>query len=248
VNRSVYSVKEKSTGWTDNKNKSGARGGGVNAVRSSRNGGGGGGGGTFLTDMGDDAGGGDQKSLREQRAERAREKSQMPAGKRNLHVRVQTKKIRTKEATVGKKRHEDALAELKRRKADSAAKKPSNGSRLPRVQAKKGASAGVKTNNKYLQDFQKMKNNNAKRREPAPQRSRTSVPAPNAGRQNNARGNNAGGVGGNAGGVTRKSKTVPMRPGRQVGGATQPKQRGAVPSRGIAQKPQGRAYVIYIYM
>lgn len=179
VNRSVYAVRERQSTW-NTKNKSGARGTGVNAVRSSRNSKGGGG--TFLTDMGEEP---DKPSIRDQRRmERLREQATQPAGKKNLRVRVQTKKIRTKESNLSKRRHEEALAELKKRKADST-KRVHGGrnSRLPPVQAKKGASAGVKTNNKYLQDFQKMKQSNARRREPAPQRSRTSGPAVNAARK-----------------------------------------------------------------
>lgn len=174
VNRSVYAVRERQAGW---QSKPGARGAGANAVRSSRNAGGGGGG-TFLTDLGDD-GGNPKPSIRDQqRIERLREQSLQPAGKKNLRVRVQTKKIRTKETNLSKRRHEEALAELKRRKADSIKKvNGTRNSRLPPVQAKKGASSGVKTNNKYLADFQKLKENNARRREPAPpQRSRTTAP------------------------------------------------------------------------
>lgn len=93
--------------------------------------------------------------------ERLREQSLQPAGKKNLRFRVQTKKIRTKEAVIGgiaslffwtcvlkmlvsfidagKKRHEEALAELKRRKAESAKKVHQPRQKLPPVVAKKGA-------------------------------------------------------------------------------------------------------------
>ena len=95
-----------------------------------------------------------------QRAERLREQHIAPAGKKSLRVRVQNKKARLKESELSKQRHNEALEELKKRQVNKGGKKPQQ---LPTI-ARKGASSGVKSNNKYMQDFQKMKQGYVKKR------------------------------------------------------------------------------------
>lgn len=163
VNRAVYAVRERKKAWEPPKagHNRAAAGGGVNAARSKKNNTRGGG--TFLTDIGDDDGGNAVRPAQnrdKQRAERLREQHLAPAGKKNLKARVQLKKIRVKEHELSKRRHEDALSELQKRRHDNQ----KHSRPLPPV-AKKGASAGVKTNNKYMQDFQKLKQGHAKKRE-----------------------------------------------------------------------------------
>jgi hypothetical protein len=84
-----------------------------------------------------------------------------PAGQKQMHVRIQMKKIKVSENALSKRRHEEALAELiNRRKQTGHKVKPI----MPVTRASKGASAGVKTSNKYMQDFQKMKQSFVTRR------------------------------------------------------------------------------------
>lgn len=75
--------------------------------------------------------------------------------------------MRAKEQVMGAKKHEAALRELARRKQDNeqARKRATAISAAPRVQvAKKGISAGVKSKNRHIQDFEKMKSGFRKRK------------------------------------------------------------------------------------
>jgi len=136
----------------------GARG--INAIRQQNStrtgGGGGGGGGTFLTGMGDE-------NPAEDRRERMRREQQMKLsqasnGQKNLRSRIQAKKVRGKEQTVGRQRHEEAMGELNRRKQELNRRQ-----QQPPVRATKGASAGVKSSNRHMQDFNNIKKGYQKR-------------------------------------------------------------------------------------
>lgn len=110
------------------------------------------GGGTFLT--GYDGGSMDPD---ERRRERLRQQALEAPGKKNLRARVQQKKGRAKEQQQGARRHEEALQELNKRRNEQQIQK-----RPPRQHAglmgtHKGASAGVRSKNKHLQDFEKLK-------------------------------------------------------------------------------------------
>ena len=128
---------------------------------------GGGAGGTFLTGFdgggmggGGGGGGGD---LEERKRERRRQQALAPPGQKNLRNRVQNKKGRAKEEAAGARRHEEAMRELNKRRNEQQIQK-----RAPRhvagLMAPKGASAGVRSKNKHLQDFEKLKSGFKKRR------------------------------------------------------------------------------------
>jgi hypothetical protein len=197
VKRAVYAVRERKKAWEVKPVKNGNTNKGI--TKNTRQG-------TFLTDVieedGDGGGGGHgiSKTVREkQKIERLREQALAPAGKKNLKARVQAKKLRTKESHLSKKRHDDALAELKKRKADATKRS----AKLPPITAKKGASAGIKTNNKYLQDFQKMKQNRVKAKEkPVKREQSQSADATRPSVGTNVK---------PSGTITRRSQTLPVR-------------------------------------
>jgi hypothetical protein len=90
-----------------------------------------------------------------------------PAGVKNLRSRVQDKKARTKEQMIGQKRHEEAMKEMVRRKREQMTKK--TGINAAAQNSKKvtmparGIAAGVRTQNKHMQEFEKMKSGHNKR-------------------------------------------------------------------------------------
>lgn len=86
--------------------------------------------------------------------ERRRELAVAPAGKKKLLNRVQQKKKRLQEDALGAKRHEEALQEILKRKKEIRYRKPFA---VNEMRSMKGASAGIRSNNKYLQDFQMQK-------------------------------------------------------------------------------------------
>ena len=152
-----------------------AGGGGMAAIRQQRTGPTGGsntGGGTFLTGVED---------TQEDRRDRVRREQQMKLsqasnGQKNLRSRVVAKKSRAKEQSTGQRRHEEAMMEMQKRKnALNNRKNTGNtGGKLPNIKnsrapgastrAVKGASAGIKTKNKHMQDFNNMKRDHGKRR------------------------------------------------------------------------------------
>jgi len=165
----VYTIKPKRTQFG-----SSSGGSGVNAVRGSR-GGNTTGAGTFLTGGdfgGEDTGGRKRVMTREERArERQRALHDATPGQKAMRGRLQARKAKAREAAAGVQRHQQAMDELARRKRDqgSRAKAKQWGNRInsnkTSSRATKGASAGIKTKNKHMQDFQRAKNAHAKRRE-----------------------------------------------------------------------------------
>jgi hypothetical protein len=136
----------------------------------------GGGGGVFLTGM--EYGGDDELNDDEAREvakrERRRQVAMAPAGQKNLRERMNTRKMRDKEKSVGVLKHEEALREMAKRKSNQSFQVKNgqinnnnrmNNPGLNRVKTNaqsvsavnKGASSGLKTKNKYLQDFEKLK-------------------------------------------------------------------------------------------
>mmetsp|Transcript_20506 Transcript_20506/g.22277 ORF Transcript_20506/g.22277 Transcript_20506/m.22277 type:complete len:545 (+) Transcript_20506:198-1832(+) len=110
--------------------------------------------------------------LRErQKRERMRQKELAPAGVKSLKSRITARKGRQKEQVIGARKHDEAMKEMARRKADQLSKKLNNGnSRQPanarRVTAPtKGIAAGIKTKNKHLQEFHQMKSGFSKRKD-----------------------------------------------------------------------------------
>lgn len=109
-----------------------------------------------------------------QRRERLRQAALASAGQKNLKGRVQAKKLRAKEQMMGARKHEEAMKEMARRKAENLKKGVPGAARNARLQqqqrsnarapAAKGASSGVRNKNRHLQDFEQMKNSHKKRR------------------------------------------------------------------------------------
>ena len=143
---------------------------GVAAVRA-RQQGQSGQGAVFLTNMGDDEDGRydeEQASFEDRAAALKREKAKAlamsSAGKKAIRSRVVAKKERVKETLMGAQKHEVALKELNKRRHDQLNKK--RATRPTGVQvAAKGISTGVKSKNKHMQDFEKMKSGHKKRKE-----------------------------------------------------------------------------------
>lgn len=140
-------------------------------------------GGSFLTEFEDSGGydGGNENfdpetqellgemSAQQQRRERDRALALASDGKKALRNRLQGKKIKVKEAAIGAKRHNDAMAELIKRRDEQTKFKPSR--RVPKLgdepvteKPKKGAASGKKTKNKHLQEFEDAKSRFAKKR------------------------------------------------------------------------------------
>ncbi len=89
------------------------------------------------------------------RKERLRQLELASAGQKSLRNRIVTKKSRTKDEVLGNKRHLQAMKELDRRRVEKSNRviKPQGGVQL----AKKGISSGIKTNNKYMSEFNNIK-------------------------------------------------------------------------------------------
>jgi hypothetical protein len=121
-----------------------------------------GGGNTFIT-----AGQESEDNFRDkQRKERLRQRELAPSGVKSLKSRIQIKKGRQKEQLMGAKKHEEAMREMAKRKAEQLGR---GIRRNPASQARsslpaKGAAAGIRTKNKHLQEFQKMKSGFDKRK------------------------------------------------------------------------------------
>ncbi len=100
------------------------------------------------------------------RRDRVRNQALAPAGVKNLKNRVQDRKAREKEQMIGHKKHEEAMKEMQRRKQEQMQKKigvqaaAKNATKAPA----KGMGAGIRTKNKHMQEFEKMKSGNNKRR------------------------------------------------------------------------------------
>jgi len=97
------------------------------------------------------------------RRERQRQLALAPEGQKALRNRVVTKRERAKEVAAGNRRHEEALRELNQRRAEGLARsKPlaGPGGRPP----PKGASSGVRSKNRHMQEFNDIKNNHRKRK------------------------------------------------------------------------------------
>ncbi len=109
--------------------------------------------------------------LREkQKRERMRQKELAPAGVKSLKNRITARKGRQKEQVIGARKHDEAMKEMARRKADQLSKKLNNGNSRQPVNARrvtaptKGIAAGIKTKNKHLQEFHQMKSGFSKRK------------------------------------------------------------------------------------
>jgi hypothetical protein len=89
------------------------------------------------------------------RRERLRLQATAPPGQQNLRQRVQLKKARAREQQAGNTKHEQALKEINRRRTESTGTQRKAGPGV--AGASKGASAGVRTQNKHLQHFEKAK-------------------------------------------------------------------------------------------
>lgn len=105
--------------------------------------------------------------------ERMRQQALAPAGVKSLKNRVQVRQGRAKEEMIGKKKHEEAMKEMARRKAEaknqkaalqSAPQKGARGGKGGFAAPKKGIAAGVHSKNPHLQEFQQMKRGFQKRK------------------------------------------------------------------------------------
>ncbi len=96
------------------------------------------------------------------RRERMRKMEMSSAGQKSLRSRVQNKKARTTEQELGHQRHMQAMKELEIRRLEKS--KRSNGKTSRVVLAKKGIGSGVKSNNKYMTEFNNMKKGFEKRK------------------------------------------------------------------------------------
>jgi hypothetical protein len=90
--------------------------------------------------------------------ERARQLAMASAGQKALKSRIQAKKGRMNEIVSGKRRHEEAMAELARRRAAQSKRKTTGPG--PGI----GISAGIKTKNKHMAEFQSLKDGHNKRK------------------------------------------------------------------------------------
>lgn len=120
-----------------------------------------------------------------QRRERQRQLELASAGEKALRSRVQNKRGRAKEMLIGAKKHEEAMKEMARRKAENNSRKqPAAGAGTTHkigisaaaqnmskqqqqnrvVLPSKGISANVRNKNKHLQEFENMKQNYRKRK------------------------------------------------------------------------------------
>ncbi len=98
------------------------------------------------------------------RRERQRQIALASQGQKNLRGRVQNKKGREVEKMMGAKKHEEAMREMARRKTEQSSRKIAAARSNGRVQMpNRGIAAGVKSKNKHMQDFEKLKQGNKKR-------------------------------------------------------------------------------------
>lgn len=106
------------------------------------------------------------------RKERLRLQAMAPAGVKVLKERVTAKQGRAKEQLIGRKKHEEAMKEMARRKAE-ARNTSNNRGAVPGARGggkpvlalpKKGLAAGVHNKNAHLQEFQQLKKSHLKRR------------------------------------------------------------------------------------
>ena len=88
------------------------------------------------------------------RRERQRQLALASSGQKNLRSRINQKKLRAKETSAGAKRHEEAMNEIIKRRHEMM-RRPD--AKAKTVHVTKGASAGIKTKNKHLQEFEQMK-------------------------------------------------------------------------------------------
>jgi len=108
--------------------------------------------------------------------ERLRQQAMAPAGIKSLKNRVQARQGRAKEQLIGKKKHEEAMKEMARRKTETKQQKSAamsskvgtggrgaGGAKM--AIPKKGIGAGIHNKNPHLQEFQQMKKGYQKRRE-----------------------------------------------------------------------------------
>jgi len=163
VKKLVFTVQPKKTQY--GQSSSGAGGGGLAAVRARRGGhdtNGSGNGGTFLTggDFGGNTGEGQSTaamSMAQKRQERARQMNDSSTGQKVLRGRLQAKKAREKETQAGQNRHNEAMEELARRKRELGSRAKSKmwaeKVQATRAKATKGASAGIKSNNRHTNQF-----------------------------------------------------------------------------------------------
>lgn len=155
----TYAINTKKTSWnvkvpgiTTTK----AVGGGASAVRAKK-------GGVFLTADDDASQASEDRNIDKIRANRMKELEMASAGQKNLRSRIQSKKSRTKEESMGAKKHEQAMLEIRKRRVEQQLKSKAK-KQVPGLPSK-GASAGIKHKNKHLNDFEKMKSGNKKRTE-----------------------------------------------------------------------------------
>ena len=86
--------------------------------------------------------------------------AQASSGQKSLRNRVLAKKERGKVQSVGERKHEEAMLELQRRKQQMGRKAPASNP----MRAAKGASSGIHSKNRHLQDFESMKSGFDKRK------------------------------------------------------------------------------------
>jgi hypothetical protein len=125
--------------------------------------------GIFITE--DNNGGGNMNNEKREalRRERLRQIALASDGQKNMRERIQMKKGRLKEQQMGAKKHEEAMRELARRKKEqSSANRPmpplNNNSRMAGGAPSKGISAGIRSKNKHLQEFEMIKAGHKKRK------------------------------------------------------------------------------------
>lgn len=91
--------------------------------------------------------------------------AQASGGQKNLRDRIQAKKSRAKESSIGEQRHEAAMSELNRRKMAMNTRRTKPGGVDPTTnRATKGAASGIHTKNRHMQEFQNMKKDFTKRK------------------------------------------------------------------------------------
>lgn len=174
-----YAMKPKKTAWTSLNNNNNNKGGGKLMSLSKPLRRAGEDTGFFLTEFGDgederednenDDAFIDEQQKQAMKREFQRQRALAPAGQKNLRNRVNIRKTREKELNVGSKRHDEAMKELlKRRNEQQLPGKKKTASASASINAvvrvSKGASAGVKTKNKHLQEFENIKSGHQRRK------------------------------------------------------------------------------------
>ncbi|CAE7528687.1 unnamed protein product [Symbiodinium microadriaticum] len=176
-------------------------------------------GGTFLTSV--------EESNRDARQrERQRQLALATAGQKNLRERVRTKKTRVAKDLSSNQKHEEALADLNKRRSEQAARMKAK--RTAAIVGK-GASSGRKFKSKHMEDFQLIKKQHRAKREeragagntrqsataqPTSQYvSSTTMPAIGKASKRAPRAPSTK----TAGTITRRTNTVPVRRGGGVG-------------------------------